>query len=136
MVSSPHVYQRPYRTGILIYNGLKSAHIVPVFERQITEATNVGVVDSSMAIDTWIAPSASGPDVTWTKVMKTTDRHALFYYSVKTCKSHMNLPLDSDHVCIEDAIGDVLFLKLEAERVVDVDDNDLVEILTRLDRIL
>ena len=133
---SPGVYQRPYRMGILIYNGLKSAHSVPVFVREISASTNFGVVDSSMAIDTWIAPSASGPDIMWTKVMKMTDRHALFYYSAKTCKSHMDLPLDRVHICMEDAVGDVLFLKLQGEQVVDIDDNDLVEVLTRLDRIL
>jgi len=27
----------------------------------------------------------------------------------------MNLPLDRDHVCMEDAVGDVLLLKLEVD---------------------
>ena len=42
---SPGVYQRPYRMGILIYNGLKSAHSVPVFVREISASTNFGVVE-------------------------------------------------------------------------------------------
>ena len=34
---------------------------------------------------------------------------------------------------LRDAVGDALFLKMEGEDVVDVDDNDLVEVLCNLD---
>ncbi len=66
--------------GIFIYHALKSARAVPVFvpERNLCRNT-MGVVELSMAIDAWIAPSPSGADIMWTKVMKMTDRHALFY---------------------------------------------------------
>ena len=60
--------------GIFIYNGMKSAWLVPVFVREVSAETQLGVVDSSMAIDTWIAPSLTGTHVTWTKVMKMMDR--------------------------------------------------------------
>jgi hypothetical protein len=123
--------------GILIYNGLKSARTVPVPVKEIFAPAQLGVVESSMAIDTWVAPPPSGPSVQWTKVYKVTDTHALFYYSFKSCKSHLNLPVDREHICMENAVGDVLFLKLESDEVVDADnDSDLAEVLTNLDRIL
>ena len=70
--------------GVFIYNGLKSAHMVPVPAREQGIATIATVVDSCWDVDMWITPFPSHPDVIWRKNMKCTAKFALFYYSVKT----------------------------------------------------
>jgi hypothetical protein len=122
--------------GIFLYNRLKSARAVPVLINDISGTHNAELIECSMAVGTWIGPPQGDPDLEWTKIIKITDELAWFYYSARTCKSHLNLSVQNDHVCIEDAVSDVLCFKLHNKKVVDAGHDDVVEILTDLHRLL
>ncbi|KAF8340135.1 hypothetical protein F5887DRAFT_1284356 [Amanita rubescens] len=63
--ADPHAF----RTGILFYNGLKSALTVPVLRKRFSNDTPVDVGDSFWDVESWIAPPATSdvPLVLWTK---------------------------------------------------------------------
>ena len=123
--------------GVFIYNGLKSAHMVPVPAREQGIATIATVVDSCWDVDMWITPFPSHPDVIWRKNMKSTAKFALFYYSVKTkVTAHRDALLCEPRIGMEEGIGDVLFLKVHDGAVVDMIDDDVMAVLKELDNLL
>ena len=105
---------------------MKSAFLIPVLRKRFSDDMPVDVGDSFWAVDAWITPPLASdvPLNRWTKNIKITETHALFYYSLKTTVA---LASGQPQIGQQEAVGDVLYLRLRGGVVVDVDEDDVDE---------
>ncbi|KAF8320640.1 hypothetical protein F5887DRAFT_1031400 [Amanita rubescens] len=127
-----------YRKGVFIYHGMKSALVVPVLRKPFSVEAPVDVGDSFWAVDSWIAPPATSdvPLNQWTKNIKITETHALFYYSLKSGAVTNSGHSEENRVRREEAIGDILYLRLQGGQTVNIEDEEAQGIVRLLPSLL
>jgi hypothetical protein len=124
--------------GMLIYDLWRSAQPVPVpFLPQVDEATAFGIV-LHLNLSTWIcAPPSSASYPSWYRVSTTTKSLALHYFVCRSVTHGEEVDFaTNDAIQRVDAIADILVLKLQDSKVVDVYEEDVIGILQTISAVM
>ena len=113
------------------HTDVQLALVVPVLRKRFSADTPVDVADSFWAVESWIAPpfSSDVPLNRWTKNIKITETHALFYFSLKSTVTTASGHADQTRIYQQEAIADVLYMRLQGGEAVNVEEEDAHEML-------
>jgi hypothetical protein len=111
---------------------------VPVLRKRFSADTPVEVGDSFWDVESWIAPPATSevPLVMWNKNIKISRTHALFYYTLASISPTEANSASHSAVWRQEAIGDILLLKLQGGEAINVGEEEAQEMLGRLPSLL